>query len=85
MVNNSLEACALTYVKHQKIAYHGQNSSTRFTVSQVCGYYHIRPYPFMMVRTGDSQIFGTDLTLKTVEPVKMIQKLHEKSVSVRQF
>ena len=29
----------------------------------------------LLATTGDNQIFGTDLILKTVEPVKMIQKL----------
>ena len=43
-------ACALPYVKPQRIACHGQNSFTRFTVSQVCGYYHIRPYPLCWQR-----------------------------------
>ena len=35
----------------------------------------IHAKPFMLAVTGDNQIFGTDPILKTVEPVKMIQKL----------
>ena len=35
----------------------------------------IQAKPFMLVMTGDNQIFGTDPILTTVEPVKMIQKL----------
>ena len=31
--------------------------------------------PFMLAAIGDNQIFGTDLILTIVEPVKMIQKL----------
>ena len=37
----------------------------------------------MLATTGDNQIFGMDLILKTVEPVKMIQKLMQE-VRIRQ-
>ena len=74
-MNNSLEACVLTYVKHQRAAYHEQNSPARTTVRQLCEYYHIRSYPSMMATTSDNQLFGTNLILKTMELVKMIQKL----------
>ena len=30
--------------------------------------------PLMLATTGDNQIFGRNLRLKTVEPVRMIQK-----------
>ena len=46
----------------------------RTTVSQVCRYYP-KGQTLMLATTGDNQIFGTDPILKTVEPVKMIQKL----------
>ena len=46
----------------------------RTTVSQVCRYYHTGQ-TLMLATTCDNQIFGTDPILKTVEPVKMIQKL----------
>ena len=45
MRNNSIEACALTYVNHQRIACLEQKISARATVSQGWGYYHIRSYP----------------------------------------
>ena len=54
MVNNSLVAGALTYEDHQRISCHEQNSSVSTTDSQVCGYYHIRSFPFMLATTGDS-------------------------------
>ena len=83
MMNNSLEACVLTYVKHQRAACHEQNSPARTTIRQVYGYYHIRSYPSMMATTSDNQLFGTNQILKTVESVKMIQKLL-REVRIRQ-
>ena len=74
MVNNSLEACVLNYEDHQRISCHEQNSSASTIVSQDCGYYDIRSYPFMLVLTNDSQIFGKDWILTTVELAKVIQK-----------
>ena len=35
----------------------------------------VQAKPFMLAATGDNQIFGTDPILKTMETVKMIQKL----------
>ena len=71
-VNNILEACALKYENHQWIAWHGKKSRLSEPPSVKSADNIIKVHtPLYWPR----EIFGTNLILKKVEPVQMIQKL----------